>query len=55
MLLVKICACNLRSFDSMAGVVRVFFVPAIVCDSTNDLFGVISAGQGAFRKGPVAL
>src|SRR5260370_16083037 len=44
---------RLRFLECMAGVSRVFFVAAIVSDSANDIFGIVTTGQSAFCEGPV--
>jgi hypothetical protein len=37
----------------MAGIVRVFFVAAIVSDALDHYFEVVTASEGALRIGPV--
>ncbi len=46
---------GLRLLNSVPCVARMLFFPAIVRNSPNDLFGIVTASKGAFRECPIPL
>jgi hypothetical protein len=46
---------GLRLLNSVPCVARMLFLPAIVRNSPNDLFGIVTASKGAFGECPIPL